>query len=135
MTAILDIAIAISEVEQILERAFLITDGPPFFMIAEQEYARISVDGDEATLIWPEYAGGYYAGDGSIETQSIKFPAELLLMSIDQLKVWKAAHRKQYDDNEKAKREFEARARAAQRTAEELRLLAALKEKYDGAAN
>jgi hypothetical protein len=78
----------------------------------------------------PDKHAGYY-DSCSIETQSVTFPAELLLMSIDEIRVWKIEERKKYDAEQKAKREREAREQAEQRTILELQTLAALKAKYE----
>jgi|SRR6185503_2763731 len=119
------------EADQILERAMLITGDAPFFMyVGEREYAKLIIDGETATLFWPESESGYY-NSCSIECQSVNFPSELLLMSVEEIATWKVKQREQYDAKEKAKAEAAARTREIQKKALELQTLAALKAKYE----
>jgi hypothetical protein len=117
------------EASQILERAKLITGDAPFFMYCDDDFAEILIDGESACLRWPEAHSGYY-DSCSIEVQSCSFPSALLLMSVEEIKTWKIEQRKIYDAEQKAKKEREARERAANQTAQELHTLAALKAKY-----
>jgi hypothetical protein len=117
------------EAGQILDRAKLITGDAPFWMICDDDFAEILIDGESACLRWPEAHSGYY-DSCSIEVQSCTFPSALLLMSIDEIKAWKVEQRKLYDAEQKEKKEREAQQRAADQTANELRTLAALKAKY-----
>lgn len=116
--------------EQIIGRAFRITEGPPFNMAAEEEFAGIEIDGDKATLFWPEYEDGYYAGDGSMQRQSVSFPSRLLLMSLEEIATWKAAEQAKHDAKQKAVREVEERKRAEQQTAHEKAVYEMLKAKF-----
>lgn len=80
----------IAAYDDLVMRAIEITRGPPFHMYCDEErHARIVVVGDAAKLSWPEWASGYYAGEGNIETQSVRFPAALLLLSAEELAKWK----------------------------------------------
>lgn len=118
------------EADQILQRACLLTEGAPFWMLCyDKTFAKVLVDGETATLSWPEVQSGYY-DSCSIEEQSASFPSELLLMSIDEINAWKIEQRKKYDADQKAKDEREAKDRAERQTALELQTLAALKAKY-----
>jgi hypothetical protein len=50
------------EAAQILERARLIVSGAPFWQSADdEEFAKIVIDGEKATLFWPEVHSGYHA--------------------------------------------------------------------------
>ncbi len=83
-----DMQNALYEADQFKQRAFLIA--PSYSMtVAEPDYANLIVDGDTATLVWPEYTSDYYGG-GYLERQSVSFPANLLLLSDDELAAWKA---------------------------------------------
>lgn len=116
------------EAHLILERACLISEGAPFWMRAD-DFAQIVIDGETATLSWPEARSGYYESC-DIECQSVTFPSELLLMSVEEIAVWKIGQRKQYDTEQQVKQERETRERAERQTALELQTLAALKKKY-----
>jgi hypothetical protein len=129
--SMLHVEAALSEYSQILDRACQITMGPPFWMRAEEEYARLVITGDVATLFWPEVESGYY-NSCSIERQSAKFPAELLLMSQDELSAWKAEQKRLYEEKESAERKAKAEIQAKFNEANERRTLAALKAKYGG---
>jgi hypothetical protein len=126
---IADLQNTLSDAARILERAKMITEGAPFWMICDDDFAEILIDGEGACLRWPEAHSGYY-DSCSIEAQSCSFPAALLLMSVDEIKAWKVEQRSIYDAEQKAKNEREAQQRAADQTANELRTLAALKAKY-----
>jgi len=124
------IAQILYEANQILDRAKIITVDAPFWMGAErEEFAKIVIDGDKATLSWPEVESGYY-NSCSIEIQSVTFPSELLLMSIDEIKVWKKDQRAKYDAEQKAQQDRDMRERAERQTALELQTLAVLQKKY-----
>lgn len=120
---------AVSEADHILERARLISEGAPYWMNSDDDFSKLSIEGEEAVLYWPEAESGYY-NSCSIERQSVRFPAALLLMTVEEIGVWKVEQRRLYDANQKAKAERDAKARAEQQTAMELQTLAALKAKY-----
>lgn len=116
----------------LIDRARFITEGAPFFMIAEEEFAKIVIDGEMATLFWPEINGGYYAGDGCMERQNCSFPASLLLLSLSELKAWKLSEQARHDAKERENSERAKRERAVVDRQLELSMLAALKAKYGG---
>jgi hypothetical protein len=86
---------------------------------------------EKATLVWPEAHSGYY-DSCSIEEQTKDFPANLLLMDEDAIKVWSAEQKRIYEAQQKAQQELQARQRAERQRAVELQTLAALKAKYEG---
>lgn len=114
---------------QIVERAKLITDGPPFWMCCDDDFAEVIINGAQATLRWPEAHSGYY-DSCSIEVQTVSFPSELLLMSVDEIKKWKIEQREKYDADQQAKKEREALVRAENTRLKELELFASLQAKY-----
>lgn len=121
---------AILQFEHLVEKAILVTGGAPFFMGAEQEFSKLEVSGDTAVLYWPEWAGGYYAGDGNIERQSCSFPAELLLMSKPEIEVWSAEQKRIYDEHQRLQAEQQARLNAERKRRDDLAMLSRLKSIY-----
>lgn len=119
----------IDEADQILDRAVLITGDAPFYMQADDEYAKLEIDGNKATLSWPEHTSDYYGG-GYLERQSVTFPSELLLMSTDEIGVWKAEELRKHCAKMEAENETAMRLHAERQTALELQTLAALQQKY-----
>lgn len=120
----------LEEADHILQCARLITEGAPFWMRADDTFASITIQGDVAELSWPEAESGYY-NSCSIESQRVTFPAELLLMTVDQIGTWKIEQRAKYDAEQKEQKERNAREAAERQTALEIRTLAALKAKYE----
>jgi hypothetical protein len=116
----------VAEYDALIERACDIAASAPFCMYCDKdEFARLSFEGDVAKLSWPEAQSGYY-NSCSIETQSVKFPTELLYLPPDKFAAWKnakAAQRaaKAAEDQRKMQALNEMRERAA---------LADLKRKY-----
>lgn len=125
-----DLQDKLCDAHEIKERAFLIVYGPPFNMgVSEENYANLEIDGDKATLVWPEYTSDYYGG-GYLEQQTVSFPSELLLMTVDEIKIWKDGEQKKYDQQQWIAGQEAKRRREEWQTAQELQALAFLKQKY-----
>ena len=122
---------SLAVVADIVERACIITGDAPYFMCAEPEFAKVEIDEGRATLFWPEWAGGYYAGDGNIERQSVTFPVKLLLLTRDELAAWKIEEKRRYEAREEEKRAASLVDRAARQTELELATLGQLMVKYN----
>jgi hypothetical protein len=90
-----------------------------------EEFARLSIEGDTATLMWPEAQSGYY-NSCSIETQAAKFPAALLDLSADDYAVWQKSEL----TKRAAKAAEEVRQQDALMVMREKAALAELKRKY-----
>ncbi len=93
--------------------------------VCEPHMARISFEGADAVISWPEAQGGYY-DSCSIETQKTRFPARLLDAPENEVEYYKA---------EKKRLAAEASARfqiqrAKEQEARELSMLSALQQKY-----
>lgn len=92
--------------------------------VREERCARLTIEGDEATLSWPDIEYAY--GDSSLEVESKSFPAHLLTMPPAEFAAWKE---EQISKGKAAQLASDA-ARAEQRKRDELATLAALKQKY-----
>jgi len=115
------------EFQQLLNRALVIVvDAPHWSYVGEPRYARLTIDGDEATLIWPEIESDGYGWSG-IEPRSVTFESRLLFVGKAELAIWKQDKRAEYD----AKQRLNAADAAAARERQERATLAALKAKYD----
>ena len=67
---------AIALHDALVERFIKVLDGAPFWKgsnIWNPEYARVSIEGDEATITWPEAESGY-EGSCSIERNDYSVP-------------------------------------------------------------
>lgn len=123
-------SVIIETYEELLERAILIVSAPQFSMILDQErFARLEVSGEKATIRWPELADGYY-NSSSIEEQKIDFSSSLLLMSMDEIKIWLDTEKKKYDDDMKVRRLAVAMQSAAEKEAFDKATYERLKKKY-----
>lgn len=127
---IVDLSQTLLDGFEILEKARAITHGAPFFMRCDEDFGEVSIDGDTALLQWPEVCSGYY-NDCSIETQSVSFPANLLLMTMDEIKAWKEAEVAKHCAEVARKEENERLVRERTQRMNEISLLARLKEKYE----
>ena len=117
----------ISEVANLTSRALQIVGGAPYFKyVSDAAFAYLCLDGDEATLVWPEDESDGYGGSG-IETHQIAFPSRLLFLSHEDFLAWKAEARREYDTRAKRDREAQTAAREAQERA----TYEALKRKYE----
>lgn len=115
----------IAKYDKLIDRACDIASVGFSMHCDNEEFAHLSIEGDTATLSWPEAHSGYY-NSCSIETQSAKFPAALLDLSADDYVVWqKSEHAKR-----EAKAAEEVRQRDALMVMREKAALAALKQKY-----
>lgn len=118
----------ITEYGKLMNRAVAIVSGAPYWEGPDGEYAHVTINGDVATLSWPEAESNY--DSCSLEGYSFAFPAALLFMDDTRFDEWKA------EQVAEAKRQSEARQRAYQemKRQEELATLAALKAKYERAS-
>lgn len=123
-------ASVIAAYDAIVKRAVDIPYWPAAACAPPHKFARLSIDGDTATLTWPHAELEF--GDPYIEAGSTTFPASLLLLSDAELPAALTA----WTDEQKAAAEREqqaAKAAAArQKEADERATLATLKAKYEG---
>ena len=118
----------IAAYDALVARAIDVVDKAPYWKyISEPKFARLSVDGDEAVLIWPDTETDY---DWTrITEQAVQFDARLLRLPDDELTAWKAEQMRLYEQGKKEREE----AARAEREESERRTLAALKAKYEQA--
>ena len=115
----------------LVARAVRVVAGAPFWKyVSESEsgFACLSIEGETATLVWPEASGGLDEGS-SIEPESCSFPVALLFISDDELAAWRAEQRTIYERVEQARLTVIASATEARERA----VLAQLKAKYEPA--
>lgn len=121
---------AMEEYHRLLRLAREIVSDAPFHTTTEEHFTVLGFKDEEmATLTWPEMEGGYY-DSYSMEKQTIDFPMELLLMSPDELKVWKVVEKEKYDVAEKIRMERESLVREKAKRLQDLTMLADLLRKY-----
>jgi hypothetical protein len=115
---------ALTVYERYLARAKEIVSGAPYWkFIDNEDFARLTVDGAEATLSWLDISSEC---SGSWETGSINvsFPNTLLTLPEKVFHVWKAEERAKYNKRE------EDRVRAARMEANEWEAYAARKRRF-----
>jgi len=100
-------------------------EGPPWGYVGNAEWAHLTFDGDDAVVSHPD-AGTYYDSI-TIDTDTERFPAALLFMPDAELKAWKVAARKSYDEEQ----ERDRLARIAATDAAERATFEALKRKFE----
>ena len=105
----------------------VVADAPYWSYVGEPGFAHLTIEDDEAVLTWPE-SESYYDST-STRTESRRFPVKLLFLSSHDFAAWKLREDEAYRECEKER----VAAVAANRGAEERRLLAALKAKYPDA--
>lgn len=116
---------ALEATSALITRALAVASGAPNWkFVANEEFAQLSLDGDEATLIWPENETSYDLT--TVGAQTFTFPVELLFIDEAAFVAWKADARAQYDrkhedEKRKARQAVEAQERAT---------FEALKRKY-----
>lgn len=115
---------AIKTYDWLISRACEITSDAPYWStVYNEQYARMSIDGETAEIVWPEAESDY--GDGcTIGHNAVRFPARLLLMSDAELAAWKTEQRAIYDREQEEKKVAAARAREAHERAAYERLRA-----------
>jgi hypothetical protein len=118
---------AIETYDWLISRACEITSDAPYWSsVYNEQYARISIDGETAKIVWPEAESDY--GDScTIGHNAVSFPARLLLMSDAELAAWKVEQRAIYD-RQKAE---QAARNAREREAHERAVFEALKAKFE----
>ena len=94
--------------------------------IVEEWACRVSVEGDRATLHYPELEAGYY-DDYRTEHRKVSFPAHLLTMPAEEFAAWKRMSKKRKEEANQAAIEESRR----QQERLERETLAALKAKYE----
>lgn len=119
---------AIEAYDALLERALSIIDKAPYWTyVHEPFWARLDIEGDEATLSLPRAGGGGYDDPCTIEREDVTFLTALLFLSEEELAAWKAEQMSLYEEAEQQRK---ANNRAAAE-ADERRVLATLKAKYE----
>ncbi len=109
---------AIEMIDALTERFINVIDGAPYWngVYSGEKFSRLSFDGDEATLIWPEAESGY-EGSCSLDTNKVTIPLDLLFLSDDDLAKWKTEQRVLYDQKQAERKTAEARAKEQQERA------------------
>ena len=113
--------------QALVSRALEIINKAPYWKFAyeAEEWAHLTIEGDVATIAWPE---AYIDYDSPIiERESCSFKASLLLITDKELAIWK---KEQFEIYEKAQKERDAEVKVDKETAERA-LYARLKERYD----
>lgn len=100
----------------LMDLARSIVNGPPYFVYVTSGPICLDIDGDEAVIGW--YDDDTY--------RDFRFPANMLLMSLADIKAWKKSEKEKYDEKEKAQRA----ARDEQETEREMMILHDLMVKY-----
>jgi hypothetical protein len=116
----------IAEYERILERARKIVNTCPFWAYTNDDFARLSIDGDNATVEWPSADSSW--DSCIVERNAMSFPAALLLLDGAALDVWQADQRAEYE----RRREEENEANLRRALERERETYLALKRKYEG---
>jgi hypothetical protein len=92
--------------------------------VMHEPFSRLSIEGDEAVLSWPESRSEYDCC--VIETEKVRFPAYLLDATEEEIDAWQAEQRRLADV---AHQEW-LRNSADQERQRELAMLASLQRKY-----
>lgn len=95
----------VSEYFELVRKSIAIVRGiTPFESVVHDEFALLTINGNEAKLTWPQDCG-HYDDIESIETQSKRFPAEHLKMTNEQIDLWvrRAIHANDVRKSEEAK--------------------------------
>jgi len=100
----------IAEYNRLVARACEIAEKLPPFTGADPELAKLEIAGEVATLYWPEWAGGYYAGEGNIERQSYSFSSALLVEG-PEADAYVVAKNAEYEEAQRLRTENEKRNR------------------------
>jgi hypothetical protein len=118
----------IAAYDALVARAIAIVDKAPCWQfVGEPDFARLKIDGETATLVWPE--DETYYDSTTIKTRYVSFDAVLLTLSDRELSEWKAEQMRLYEQKEKERKAQEI----AVREQNERAALAALKAKYESA--
>lgn len=103
---------AVTAYERFVARAKDAVSGAPYWkFIDNEEFARLGVEDDVATLTWLDISSGYY-GSWETDSCSISFPASILALSDEDFAAWKAEEDAKYK-REKMEREQAEKAAAA----------------------
>lgn len=121
----MSVKVTVGQYEDLLTRAVSIANGAPYYSSVEGSYARLSIHGEEAVLVWPEAESWY--DSASLAARSCKFEARLLRLSWAELDAWRSIEKERYE-MEEASRRSEERQR---QIAEEKATLERLKAKYE----
>jgi hypothetical protein len=128
----LDAALAALDlVDALTARAIEIVDGssdPRLAYVGEKELAKLDIDGDEATLSWPE---SHY-DESPIETKVQRFPAFLLFLDEAALADWKARQLELQEAEWRKRAQDQATQNRAEAEARDRAEWARLKAKFEG---
>jgi hypothetical protein len=115
--------------EALVKRAVLILNGdtssPPWGYVGNEEWAKLSFDGDDAVVTHPD-AGTYYDSI-TIDTDEERFPAALLFMSEQELEAWRKKVKAEYEIEQKETR----RVQLAEKEAQERQAYELLRQKFE----
>lgn len=104
--------------------------GPPYWgFVYNQEWPRLSVDGDTATLRWCIEGIEYGAPD--LGSEECSFPVRLLLIPAPELAAWKAKEAAKYVREQGAKKARDTHDAAVFKEDHERSEYARLKAKYE----
>lgn len=121
---------AIDLVDRLLTRALLTIQGAPYWKyVDEPDYAFIEIEDDNCFVYWPSV--DHAEELSGIEQGQASFPARLLFISSDEFSQWRAAEKKRYKDEKRARAQAAEVEEARTLEARERTLLANLKKKYE----
>lgn len=105
----------IERYSQLVSRALEVVDQAPYWAyVDEPDYARLTIDGETATLIWPHDEMEYDMSTITCEHKC--FEARLLFISDEELRAWKEEQLRLYrEQQEQRNREAVAQREAAER--------------------
>lgn len=116
----------VEKYNDLVDKALTIVDGPPHWQDTnDAASAKIDFDDETVTLSLPRAASDW--DSCIIEINAVKFPIGLMEMDNEELAAWKASEKRKYEEGQRKINEAAERAREA----EELRMLASLKLKYE----
>ena len=118
----ISVLMTIKAYELLIKKAEVILGGAPYFSgIWDTDYSRLVIKGEDVSVISPE------AGDGTIyRDESLRFPAHLLVMSEQEIALWKKEHNRIYKEKEADM----AKTAALVKEAQERAAFEYLKKKY-----
>ncbi len=117
---------AISMLDSLRVRALtVVANAPHWHFVSEPNFALLDIDGEEAVLTL--CSTGAEWDSATLETEVVRFPADLLFIGQEEFEAWKSEQKAIYDQKQKNL----GRQRAVEREVNERAALRALKLKYD----
>ena len=122
----ISVLMTIKDYDLLIKKAEVILGGTPYFSgLWKTDYSRLVINGDEVSVISPD------ASDGTIyRDESLRFPAHLLVMSEQEIALWKKEHDRIYKEKEADMAKQKAKTAALVKEAQERAAFEYLKKKY-----